>query len=65
MLILDARHLLTVLTEYARHYNGHRPHRSLQQRPPEPHTQMIDIQQARITRRKILSGLINEYSQVA
>jgi hypothetical protein len=26
---------------------------------------MIDIQQARITRRKILSGLINEYSQVA
>jgi putative transposase len=38
---------------------------ALHQRPPEPRTQVIDIQQARITRRKILGGLINEYSQVA
>jgi hypothetical protein len=54
-----------VLTEYTQHYNQHRPHRSLQQRPPEPRPRVIDIQQARITRRKILGGLINEYSQVA
>ncbi|MFA1551885.1 integrase core domain-containing protein [Actinomadura chokoriensis] len=65
MLIFGERHLRAVLTEYARHYNQHRPHRSLQQRPPRPHTRLIDIRQEWITRRKILGGLINEYSQVA
>jgi putative transposase len=65
MLIFGERHLRAVLTEYTRHYNQHRPHRSLKQRPPEPLPRVIDIQQARITRRKILGGLINEYSQVA
>jgi putative transposase len=65
MLILGERHLRTVLTEYVRHYNQHRPHRSLQQHPPEPRAQMIDIENARINRRKILGGLINEYCRVA
>jgi transposase InsO family protein len=65
MLIFNERHLRAVLTEYIRHYNHHRPHRSLHQRPPEPHPQVIDFEQARISRRKILGGLINEYSQVA
>jgi putative transposase len=65
MLIFGERHLRVVLTEYTRQYNRHRPHRSLQQRPPEPRSNVINIQQAQITRRKILGGLINEYSQVA
>jgi hypothetical protein len=65
MLIFGERHLRAVLTEYTRHYNQHRPHQSLEQRPPEPLPPVIDIQQARITRRKILGGLINDYSQVA
>jgi putative transposase len=65
MLIFGERHLRAVLTEYTRHYNQHRPHRSLDQRPPAPLPRVIDIQQARITRRRILGGLINEYSQVA
>jgi hypothetical protein len=65
MLIFGERHLRVVLTDYTRHYNQHRPHRSLQQDPPQPRPRVIDIQHARITRRKILGGLINEYSQVA
>jgi putative transposase len=64
MLIFGERHLRVVLTDYTRHYND-RPHRSLQQNPPQPRPRVIDIQHARITRRKILGGLINEYSQVA
>ena len=34
MLILGERHLRTVLAEYVRHYNGRRPHRGRQLRPP-------------------------------
>ncbi|HEY0694175.1 MAG TPA: integrase core domain-containing protein [Kribbella sp.] len=65
MLIFSERHLRVVLTDYTRHYNEHRPHRSLQQTAPEPRSRVIDIQHARVTRQKILGGLINEYSQVA
>jgi transposase InsO family protein len=36
MLILGARHLRAVLAEYAAHYNGRRPHRSRDLRPPRP-----------------------------
>ncbi|SQE00174.1 Integrase catalytic region (fragment) [Parafrankia sp. Ea1.12] len=36
MLIVGERHLRTVLAEYARHYNGRRPHRALRLQPPRP-----------------------------
>ena len=36
MLIFGERHLRLVLAEYARHYNGRRPHRSRQFHPPRP-----------------------------
>ena len=35
ILILDQAQLRRLLTEYLTHYNGHRPHRSLEQRPPD------------------------------
>jgi putative transposase len=41
VLILGERHLREVLAEYARHYNGHRLHQSLQQEPPSPATPAI------------------------
>ncbi|WP_236076598.1 integrase core domain-containing protein, partial [Streptomyces coffeae] len=36
ILITGQRHLHLVVNEYAQHYNQHRPHRSLGQRPPAP-----------------------------
>jgi transposase InsO family protein len=47
MLIVNERHLMTVLTEYTRHYNGHRPHRSLGQQPPNPAPHVVDLNVAR------------------
>jgi putative transposase len=35
VLILGERHLRCILAEYVRHYNGHRPHQGLQQKPPQ------------------------------
>jgi transposase InsO family protein len=65
MLIVNERHLATVLAEYTAHYNGHRPHRSLGQQPPAPAPHVVDLNAARVHRRPILDGLINEYSQAA
>jgi hypothetical protein len=64
-LILGSRQLATVLAEYVRHYNDHRRHRSLGQRPPNPPTDVVDLNASRIHRRPILGGLINEYSRAA
>ncbi|WP_245718831.1 transposase [Micromonospora rhizosphaerae] len=65
MLIVNERHLATVLADYTSHYNDHRPHRSLGQQPPNPPPRIVDVTAARIKRRPILDGLINEYSQAA
>ena len=64
LLILGEWHLREVLREYARHYNGHRPHQGLQQRPPLHGVNDIDVT-ARIERRWIVGGLISEYRRAA
>jgi len=58
LLVYGERHLRRILTEYSRHYNGHRPHQSREQRPPlhEP-GQPIDVT-ARIKRTRVVHGLI-------
>jgi putative transposase len=43
MLIFGERHLQSVLAEYARHYNGRRPHRGRQLRPPRPDHPIADL----------------------
>ena len=65
MLIAGERHLATVLASYTAHYNEHRPHRSLGQRPPAPRSQVSRLTAAKVRRRPILAGLINEYEQAA
>ena len=65
ILIIGERHLATVLDGYTAHYNGHRPHRSLCQRPPAPRSQLVDRPATKVQRRPILGGLINEYAQAA
>ena len=65
MLIFGQRHLRTILDEYAAHYNGRRPHRSLLLHPPGPDHPVADLSQERIKRRPVLAGLINEYERAA
>ena len=65
MLIVSQRHLRAVLEEYAQHYNAGRAHRSLDLRAPEDDPNVIPFPAHRITRNKILGGLINEYEPAA
>jgi hypothetical protein len=65
MLILGERHLRQTLDEYARHYNGHRPHRALELQPPRSTRPPVDLTHERIKRRPVLGGLITEYERAA
>jgi putative transposase len=65
MLIFGERHVRSVLAEYEAHYNGRRPHRSRQLRPPRPDHPAPDLSRERIRRRSVLGGLINEYERAA
>jgi hypothetical protein len=65
MLIYGERHLRSVLGEYAGHYNGHRPHQSRQQRPPDRDDQARVPPDLQVQRRKVLGGMINEYYHAA
>jgi hypothetical protein len=65
LLIVNEHHLRHVLTEYLRHYNTGRPHRSLGQltpaqadrHPPDP----VNLAEHRIRRKQVLGGLTREY----
>jgi putative transposase len=66
ILITGTRHLAHVLAQYVEHYNGHRPHRSLDQHPPAGRTVPTPAStNIRHLRRDRLGGLIHEYLQVA
>jgi len=65
MLIYCAAHLQAILEAYAGHYNGHRPHQSRQQRPPEHDESVVVPLNAPVLRRKVLGGVINEYHRAA
>ena len=65
LLITGARHLEVVLREYLQHFNTHRPHRSLDQRPPAGGIPPGSGAAIRVLRRDRLGGLVHEYLQVA
>jgi len=65
MLILNERHLMVVLGEYEAHFNRHRPHRSLRQRPPNPKPTANPVPGAAVLRSSVVGGLIHEYRNAA
>jgi putative transposase len=69
MLITGPRHLRAILDSYAAHYNQHRPRRARNLRPPSTGegapAVIADFTTAKIRRRSVLGGLINEYEQAA
>jgi putative transposase len=64
MLIFGRRHLQRVLDAYAEHYNGARPHRGIDLRPPDAAPRLARTAEMRIHRRDVLGGLIHEYERV-
>ncbi|MEH1130473.1 integrase core domain-containing protein [Micromonospora sp. CPCC 206061] len=68
-LVWNERQLRRVLTEYLRHYNTVRPHRSLDLRPPCPAPGLTLVEpgavESSVQRVEVLGGLIHEYRRAA
>jgi putative transposase len=69
-LIWNQHHLLHVLREFERFYNGHRPHQGIANaRPctplPPPITDADQIAQLNIRRHQRLGGILHEYQHAA
>jgi transposase InsO family protein len=67
MLVFSRHQLEAVLSEFVDHYNGHRPHRSLDQASPlgPPPLPISCPDQKRLRRSDRLGGLIHEYELAA
>jgi hypothetical protein len=59
LIIVNERHLDSVLREYTQYYNCRRPHQGMNQRCPE--RQFESVNPGTVNRRMMLGGLINDY----
>ncbi len=64
-LIWNERQLRSLLVDYLKHYNSHRPHRGLDQRAPDDPDASLPALPRTIERRTTCDGLINEYHHAA
>jgi transposase InsO family protein len=64
-MLIHQRHALAVVDEFARHFNNHRPHQSLNQHPPHHDPATVIPLDAPIQHHRILGGVINEYRRAA
>jgi transposase InsO family protein len=62
LLIINRRHLWTVLTEYTAYYNCARPHQGLGQQAPIP---LAVTREGRVYCRDVLGGVIHDYYRQA
>ncbi|WP_439658216.1 integrase core domain-containing protein [Lentzea sp. HUAS TT2] len=65
LLIINERHLNSVLNRYVSHYNHRRPHRARHHSPPRPDHPIAESGCRTVRRRRVLGGLINEYEPAA
>jgi len=65
MLVVNQRHLETLIHEYCLHYNDERPHRSHNLRPPAFRSDRIRVAAGQIERRTRLGGLLSDYRPVS
>ncbi len=66
-IIWNQHQLQRLVVDYIAHHNKHRPHQSLEQRPPTPASHPPDTPPAAVTvlRTTRCDGLINEYRNAA
>jgi putative transposase len=65
MLIYNERHAASVLAEFARYYNDHRPHQAPDQSPPTHDPAAVVALDGPIRRQRVFGGATNKYHRAA
>ncbi|MGW7003850.1 integrase core domain-containing protein [Streptomyces sp. NPDC054933] len=65
VILFDRGHAENILHDYARHFNGHRPHQDRGQLAPNDDPYVLPLPAARIERRQAVRGLINEHHRAS